>query len=174
MTNLALGVYRRLDNRFVNEDDQSPFGFELHSRRRAALHAVFDGDPEFRVEDWGDADDRERSHEFVELTLALAVKAFHYAVVPGLIWLGKKLADKGVDEVLSEAVKAIVAKLRGKQEAKQILDFQIRLPDGTIVSVDPPDRDATIRIAFNDGKVEVDVYQQPVNSDLSGGNKSTA
>jgi hypothetical protein len=156
MTKLTLGVYRRLDNRFIGEDDQSPLGFELHLRRKAALHAVFDDDPEFKVEDWGDTDDLARSHEFVELTLALAVKTFHYAVVPGLIWLGKKLADKGFDGVLSEAAKALVAKLRGGQEAKCLLDIVIRLPNGTVISVDPPDRDGSIRISFTDGETVVE------------------
>ena len=53
----------------------------------------------------------------------------------------------------SELAKTVVAKLRPKQEAKELLDFQIRLPDGTKISVDPPDRDATITIDFKDGKV---------------------
>lgn len=165
MTKLTLGVYRRLDNRFINQDDQSPFAWELHNRRKAALHAVFDRDPEFKVEDWGATDDERQTHEFVTLALAFAANAFHYAVVPGLMWLGTKLADKAFDAVWSEAVKSIVAKLRGNQEAKQILDFEIRLPDGTTIYVDPPDRLATIRIAFKDGKVEEEGYQEPGKSD---------
>lgn len=152
MTKLTLGVYRRRDDRSRGEDEQSPLGFELHNRRKAALHAVFDPDPDFKVENWGCTDDTQRSHEFVELTLAFAVSAFHYAVVPGLIWLGTKLVDKGVDAMLSEAAKALVAKLRGAQEAKSLCEIVISMPNGTLITVQPPDRGATICISFKEGK----------------------
>jgi len=148
---LTLGVYRRLDNRFEGESDDSPRALELHVRRKDALHAVFDADENLQVLNWGQTNDSS-SHEFVELSLAsIAGAAFTYAVVPGLQWLGKKLAEKAVDTVLAETVKAIIAKLRPKQEAKQLLDIVVTMPDGTQVSVDPPDRNATIHIAFAGG-----------------------
>jgi hypothetical protein len=154
MSNVVLlGVNRRLDNRFENLPDDSPRAIELHNRRRDALHSVFDDISEIEVRSWGDTDDT-KPHEFVELSLAGVVGAvFTYAIVPGLQWLGKKLAEKAVDTALSELAKAVVAKLRPKQEAKQLLDFQVTLPDGTRIFVDPPDRAATITIAFKDGKV---------------------
>jgi hypothetical protein len=151
---VTLGVYRRLDNRFEGLSDDSPRASELHNRRKEALHAVFDGDPAIRVTDWGDTDDS-RPHEFVEVALGSAATAvFQYAIVPGLKWLGLKLAEKAVDTALGELAKAIVARLRPKQEAKQLLDFIITLPDGTQISVDPPDRYATITIRFADGAVQ--------------------
>jgi hypothetical protein len=150
---VLLGVYRRLDNRFENFADDSPRALELHNRRRDALHSVFDDISEIEVRNWGDTDDA-RPHEFVELSLAgVAGAVFTYAIVPGLQWLGEKLAEKAVDTALSELAKTVVAKLRPKQEAKQLLDFQITLPGGTRISVDPPDRAATITVAFKDGKV---------------------
>lgn len=154
MRNIVLLVYRRLDNRFENLSDDSPRALELHNRRRDALHSVFDDASEVKVVAWGDTDDV-RPHEIVELSLAgVAGAAFTYAIVPGLQWLAKKLAEKAVDTTLSELAKAVVAKLRSKQEAKQLLDFEISMPDGTRISVDPPDRDdATITIAFKDGKL---------------------
>jgi hypothetical protein len=154
MSNIVrLGVYRRLDNRFENLADDSPRALELHNRRREALHSVFDQISEIQVVAWGETDDA-RPHEFVELGIAgVAGAVFTYALVPGLQWLGKKLAEKAVDTALSELAKTVVAKLRPKQEAKQLLDFQVTLPDGTRISVDPPDRSATITIAFKDGKV---------------------
>ena len=36
----------------------------------------------------------------------------------------------------------------------------MRLPDGTIINVDPPDRDATVRIQFKEGKLESITYSQ--------------
>jgi hypothetical protein len=148
---ITLGVYRRLDNRFEGLSDDSPRALELHNRRKDALHAVLNSDPIIRVRDWGKTDDS-RPHEYVEVLLgAGATAVFQYAIVPGVKWLGLKLAEKAVDTALSELAKAVVAKLRPKQEAKQLLDFIIMLPDGTRIAVDPPDRSATIRINFADG-----------------------
>lgn len=159
MPQIKLFVYRRLDNRFKGEPDTSDFALELHNRRKAALHAVFDDDPQITVEDWGSTDDV-RSHEFVELSLVLAAKALHYAIVPGLLWLGTKLAEKGFDALWSEGAKAIVSKLRGEQKERRINDFDIKFPDGTTVTVHPPDGEATIRIHLKDGSMEVTKYQE--------------
>jgi len=57
-------------------------------------------------------------------------------------------------------VKAVVAWFRPEQEEKKILDFSITLPDKTIISVDPPDRSATITIQFANGNVESINYTQ--------------
>jgi hypothetical protein len=148
---IALGVFRRLDNRFEGQSDESPRALELHIRRKEALHAVFGIGSPLTVLDWGDTDDT-RPHEFVELSLAsIAGAAFTYAVVPGLKWLGEKLAEKAIDAGASEVIKYIVSKLRPQQEAKQLLDIIIRLPDGTQVAVDPPDRGATILLSLPGG-----------------------
>ena len=79
-------------------------------RSSTAIHAI-------RVTNWGDTDDS-RPHEFVEIALSgAATTVFQYAIVPGVKWLGLKLAEKAVDTALGEFTKAIVAKLRPKQEA---------------------------------------------------------
>jgi hypothetical protein len=151
---IKVGVFRRLDNRFENLSDDSPRAFELHNRRKEALHEVFDGRKSVEVIDWGQTDDAQ-PHEFVEIVVgALAVKVFQYAVVPGLKFLGQKLAEKAVDEASGELVKTVVSWLRGPQEEKKVLDPRITLPDKTVISLDPPDRYATINILFADGKVE--------------------
>lgn len=156
---LRLRVYRRLDNRVEGQLDDSPRAFQLHIRRKNALHAALDDAPGLHVVDWGGTDDS-KSHEFVELSVAgLASVAFTYAVVPGLLWLGKKLAEKAVDTAASEATKALISRLFVKQKAKEILDFEITLPDGTLIRFDPPDRYATIHITFSDGKVDSINYE---------------
>ncbi len=153
-TIVTLGVYRRLDNRFEGLGDDSPRALELHNQRKEALHEVFDGDNNIYVLDWGDTDDSS-AHEYVELILGAAASAvFQEVVVPGIKWLGKKLAEKAVDTAITEFVKFIIAKLRPKQEAKQVLDFIVKLPDGTWIAVDPPDRYATITIQFADGSTQ--------------------
>ena len=151
---LILGVYRRLDNRSEGLPDDSPRGFELHTRRKNALHDVFDGEQAVAVVDWGKTDDT-TSHEFVELSVVgvLAPALFQYAVVPGLKFVAEKLAEKAVDESATQLVKWVISKLRPKQQAKELLDFEIRMPDGTRISVDPPDRNATITISFSQGSV---------------------
>ncbi len=166
-TTLKLGVYRRLDHRFEGLSDDSPRALELHIRRKDALHEVFDSDPVIRVTDWGETDDT-NSHEFVEVALGAAATAvLQYAIVPGVKWLGSKLAEKAIDTALSELAKVIVAKLRPKQEAKELLDFIIKLPDGTEIAVDPPDRFATITINFADGSVQSLEYSK--SSDENAG-----
>jgi hypothetical protein len=148
---ITLGVFRRLDNRFEGESDESPRAVELHNRRKDALHAIFGPGAPVQVLDWGDTDDT-RPHEFVTLTLAsLSGAVFTYAVVPGLKWLGEKLAEKAVDEGASELIKYLVSKLRRPQDAKQFLNFSIQLQNGIQVAVDPPDRGATIYVSLPDG-----------------------
>ena len=158
---LTLAVFRRLDNRFEGLSDDSPRALELHNRRKEALHDAFDGDLVIRVTNWGKTDDA-RPHEEVDVDLVVqaAAAVFHYAIVPGVKWLGLKLAEKGIDTALGEIAKAIVAKLRPKQEAKELLDFVLTLPDGTKIAVDPPDRSATITINFKDGSVQSLEYKK--------------
>jgi hypothetical protein len=165
---VMLGVFRRLDNRFEGLGDDSPRALELHSRRRDALHEVFDSSESVQVLDWGNTNDT-ASHEYVELILsAVAPVAFSYVVVPGLRFLGNKLAEKAVDHATSEMVKAVVAWLRPKQEAKSLLDLVIKLGDGTTIQVDPPDRSASITITFSDGHLESVNYSSSSKEEIQG------
>lgn len=117
-----------------------------------------DNEKSIQVFDWGYTDDSQ-PHEFVEITLgALAPAAFTYVLVPGLRYVAAKLAEKTSDQAASELAKWLIAKLRPKQELQEILDFQIRLPDGTTIQVDPPGRYARISIAFSDGTVSSITY----------------
>ena len=50
-SSITLGVYRRLDNRFEGLSDDSPRALELHNRRKDALHAVLDVEPNIQVTD---------------------------------------------------------------------------------------------------------------------------
>jgi hypothetical protein len=155
---ITLGVYRRLDNRFEGLGDDSPRALELHNQRREALHDVLDNEKSIEVLDWGNTDDS-RPHEFVELILGLlGSTVVTYAVVPGLKYVGEKLAEKLVDQGTSEVAKWLISKLRPAQVSKKILDFEIRLPDGTQIHVDPPDRNADIRITFAGGTVSSIAY----------------
>jgi hypothetical protein len=129
MSEMRLLVYRRLDNRFEGLSDDSPRALELHNRRKNALHEVLDEEPGWRVEDWGLTDDSQ-PHELVELVVAiLGSPQFQAVAVPALTFLGGTMVKAAIDEVTSEAVKSLIARLRPKQKQEQILDFEIRLPD---------------------------------------------
>ena len=162
---ILLGVYRNLDNRTKGLPDDSPYALELHNRRKTALHDVLDRQKNFKVLDWGNTDDT-GPHEWVEISIgAIASAGFTYAIVPGLKFVAEKLVEKAIDEGTSEFMKWLISKLRPKQESKEILDFQIKLPDGTNISVDPPDRFATINITFADGSVSSITYADQPPSD---------
>jgi hypothetical protein len=149
---IKLGVYRRLDNRAEGLDDNSPRALELHNRRKEALHSIFAENSAFVVNDWGKTDDT-KPHEFVELFLVPAgAVALHYAIVPGLKWVALKLAEKAVESAYSKAAEWIISAIRGKQIEHKVLDIILTLPDGTKISMDPPDRDATMHITFADGE----------------------
>src|SRR2546426_2883192 len=150
-SDMVLGVYRRLDNRLEALSDDSPRALELHIRRGLALHDVLDDSLAVTVADWGATDDT-KPREYVELILGVASTIFTYAIVPGLKLVGKKLTEKGADEGASRAVQWLISKLRPKRERKEILDFQIRLPDGTQIHVDLPGEDK-VNISFADGTV---------------------
>jgi hypothetical protein len=149
-TKIKLFVYRRLDDGMEGLPENSPRALELHNLRKAGVHAALD-DRAGMVQDWGALDD-ERPHELVEITLvAAAGTAFQYAIVPVLGWLSRKLVEQAFDTTVSECVKYLIAKLMPAQQQRQFRDFQIELPDGTRISVDPPDGGATLDIKFAAG-----------------------
>ncbi len=160
-TQIRVGVFRRLDNRLENLDDNSPRALELHNRRKEALHEVFDSEKSIVVLDWGDTDDT-KSHEFVELVIGfVGPPVFKYAIVPGLKYLGQKLAEKAVDEASSELVKAVVSWLGLKQKEKKIQEFVVTMPDKTEIRLNPPEFGAVLQIQFAGGKVDSINYTQP-------------
>lgn len=146
-----LRVYRRLDNRLEGLSDNSSRAHELHDRRKTALHEVLDRETNVKVTDWGLTDDF-KAHESVEIMLEAVASAFTIAVEPGLRYVAVILAEKAVDAACAEIAKWLIAKLRPKQESKEILDFQINLPDGNSIQVYPQDEDAEITIRLKNGR----------------------
>jgi hypothetical protein len=155
---LKVGVYRRLDNRPEQPDD-SEFAWELHRRRRRALEDAFGADSGFQVLAWDGTRDEKQTHELVEIAVVVG-EAVKYVIVPGAVLLAKKLIEVGVEKSASEMVKAIFSRLRPKQEAKDILDFHIRLPDGTYIDSRAPEQGSTISITTPGGQVEISRAEQ--------------
>lgn len=137
-TSIKLSIVRMLDDRMTARENLA-LAKELHQKRAKALHDIFDHQKNVRVIDWGCTDDV-NPHECVDLILsAIAVPALQHVIVPGVKFIGKKFAEKAVDEGASSLVKSLVSWLRPKQESKKILDFVIELPDGSMVKVNPPE-----------------------------------
>lgn len=156
--NLWIGVYRRLDNRSEGWSDDSPRALELHNRRKKALHDALDDDPNWQVEVWGYTDD-DMPHEFVEIAIAIISNpAFQAVVTLALGYIGSKLLDAAVDEVFIEPLKEMIRRLLDKQKQEKILDFHIKLPDGTTIRCDPKNDDAVITLHYSGGKLLTVMY----------------
>jgi len=156
---LKVGVYRRLENRPEQPDD-SDFAWELHRRRRRALEGAFGADSGFEVLAWDGTRDEKETHELVEVAVVVSLAAVNYVIVPGAMLLAEKQIDVGVEKSASEMVKAIFSRLRPKQEAKDILDFHIALPDGTYIDSRAPEQGSTISITTPGGRVEISPAEQ--------------
>jgi len=139
-----LGVYRWMPT-------EQAYAWQRHEARRMALEAALSAD-DVSVEDWGLTKD-DQAHEFVELAITVAASS---VVSSGawlaLQWLAKELAKKAVDEGIAAGLKAILAKLRGPQQAKKLGDYFVTAPDGTRVQVWPPEVGGReVVITFRDG-----------------------
>lgn len=131
-----LFVYRRLDNRIEGSGDDSPRALELHNRRRKALHEALDGIKAWKVTDWGVTDDAS-PHELAEIIIAVSsIPHLHAAVASAAAWAGLELIKASLGSFAAEAVKSLLARLIPKQKEEKILDFSIRLPDGTEIRCD--------------------------------------
>jgi ATP-dependent Clp protease adapter protein ClpS len=159
MENIKLGVYRRLYNRLENLPDDSERAVELHNNRKVSLHEILDNQELAKVIDWGDTDDI-NTHEYVELIIGIiGTKLLEPILISGIKEIGKKLAEKAIDETTSEFVKWIISKFIQKQNEKKIQDFHIKLKNGTSIRIDPPDWTSEITINFADGEVTSIKYQ---------------
>ncbi len=162
---VCLEVYRRLDNRSEGLDDESPRALELHERRKRALHEVLDSNAVWMVLNWGATDDK-KSHELVELLLALTTAKVATITIPALTFLGGILVKSAVDTATSEAIKSLIAKLRKKQEDKQLLDFSLILPGGNTIRCDPPEYGSQLTVRWADGKVS-SIHYEATQADVA-------
>jgi len=135
--------------------DGSPREYETHSMRRDTLHEVLDNMDGVKVQSWGGTSDA-GPHEVVEVIVEVAGLVITTAAIPVLIYLGQELVKNALSTVASEAVKGLIARLKPKQDAKQINDFHIRLPNNFVVISYPAGlaaEKAILRVVAPDGKV---------------------
>src|SRR5687768_1720861 len=150
---LTLGVYRRQDEMELGFQRDSPLAWGLHCLRRAALEEALTDVDGLSVISWGDTKDRERTHEFVELILAVQGLVAPVDFTPALMYVGDLLVKAAISQVVSEGVKRLLAQLGPRQAQKQINDFFIKVDGVTITYPPVPDgSDASIVVRLNDGR----------------------
>jgi hypothetical protein len=151
---IRLHVYRRLDNRLEGLPDDSPRALELHNERRDALVEALDGRPDMRVLDWGETKDTQ-SHELVELVVEVITNpAVTEVASVALGWLATRIKD-AVGDVAVDGIKRLIQRLLPQQKRRRILDFDIKLPNGARVTVQPHDDHAEIQVTTSPDSVTV-------------------
>ena len=148
---VTLKVYRRLDNRAEGDfDDSSPLAWELHRRREHALEEVLD-EADVAVVSWGKTRDVTRTHEFVELVVAVGAIATSPPALAILGWIGG-VAATTLSETAVESIKGLGARLRGKQDENQIADFSISAGGRQLVTVYPDQLGGQVSVTTSDGR----------------------
>lgn len=148
---VTLSVYR-----YQDEDHIPGRALELHNLRADTLKEALQSES-ISVTDWGNTDDTE-PHEVVEIAIMLLTPLIAHVAWEGVQFVGKKMAEKAIDESTSAFIKWIITKLRKPQEDKKIRDFQITLPSGVFINVDPP-VNGEIKVMFSDGDVVSIIYR---------------
>jgi hypothetical protein len=157
---IQVGVYRRLDNRLEGLSDDSPRALELHNERRDALLEALDGCPDMKVRDWGKTKDTE-SHELVELLVEFVTSPPVTAIASAaLSWMATRIKD-AVSDLAVEGIKGLIQRLLPQQKRRRILDFNIELPNGALVSVYPHDDHAEIKVSTSPDSVTVNFADIP-------------
>src|SRR5215218_7049202 len=112
---LRIKVYRYLNNREGDPIPSSPESLELHQRRAAALHALFDKEQALRVIDWDYTDARE-SHEYVLLLLELVSRPEVQQVLDPATGFVREVLANATGDLVAAAVVYILTKLRKPQK----------------------------------------------------------
>lgn len=141
MPQVTLQVFRLLDDRLQPGDtgsDDSPMSWDLHCRRARALHAALDPDEEvgWTVLSWGNTDDETRTHELVEIVLALGAASGAVLATPVLNWIGEVLTGVLTDTA-KDTLKSVLHRLRRQQDDRQIKDFTVSVDGRQVLRIDP-------------------------------------
>jgi len=136
MALLHVAVYRDLSNRSLGESDNGPTAWTAHRARLAVLEDAF-ADDAFVVRDWSGADDETTTHEFVDVVVEVIKNPTATAVGAAAGIAVLKLLAKPLEKKLEAAVERVFGKLFSAFRKKEIGDFSITLPDGTVLRCPP-------------------------------------
>jgi hypothetical protein len=162
---IKLIVHRLSVNIPLGFGENQPNSFDLHERRRLALHAVFDHEPAWRVLDWGETDGR-NPREIVELKIEiLSIPQSQAVELPSLGFISLVLTGGWENRLPSESIKALIERLRVKQKQRLLLDFLILLPDGAWMEFSPDGLDAEVWLSPIKGQA-VSLRYSASSSDL--------
>jgi hypothetical protein len=157
-----LDVERTLDNRLKLDDwqDQSPLAWEEHRRRAAVLHELFDDDGDWRVTDWGDTEDQERTHELVRLALEWLQQAGPGIATFVALDFGKTALAE-VEKSALAGIRRLIKRLVRRQVKKEVGPFTLFLPNGGHVGARPPGEQPPYDVVrmFGSDWVEVPIGQ---------------
>jgi hypothetical protein len=149
---ISVGVYRMFHNDPNGNSPDSPLAIQGHAQRKEALHTIF-ADPELcKVRDWGNTDDTERTHEYVELVIQFFSDPHVQAVAaPVLNFIGGVIV-KVATSVAADGVKSLFGKLKGAQERKEIDEAIIMVQNGVTVYLTPKDGSTEVTVQYHNGQ----------------------
>jgi hypothetical protein len=152
---LTVRVYRRDDDleqpgRWQRGD--APVDWVRHWQRAVALYEVLDDDAvNWRVVDWGNTEDHTRTHEVVRLTLeALDTVTSGQNLTPMLTWMGGVLTGV-LTNAAWDGIKALVPRLRRKQEERSIDHVIIEVQGGPQVTLGVPSAEGPGQVIISIG-----------------------
>lgn len=120
----------------LKDPENSQVAWDEHRRRAAALHEILDANPDLRVIDWGDTDDRTRTHESVQVIIDALAGGAGAAAAVGLTF-GKVVLEVAIEEALQQPVRRLIRRLIGKQKAGEITFVSLTMKDGTTIHLSP-------------------------------------
>lgn len=160
---LTIGVGRHMPDSGVTHKAVEETTLRSHERRKQALHEIFDQQTGVLVADWGRTDDTE-PHEYVELVLEIVSRPeVVAAALPVVVYIGG-IVSNAAGSLLADAVKALLPKLRAKQQEKDVQSVHIFVPGGIRLIIVPQGTGA--RVTVDTGKASVEVDYDASESEL--------
>jgi hypothetical protein len=89
-------------------DDNTPLAWERHRARAEVVRAAFREAPDWSVQDWGDLDDQERTHETIEMIVDWIGQIAQDPLVQSSIERGIELAGEAMEDLVKDGIKEMV------------------------------------------------------------------
>ncbi len=140
---IKVTIGRRFDNREQGLPDDSPLAWELHRNRGEVVHEELEGDPSWNVLDWGETDDKTRTHEDVTVLLELAEAA-------GTVALGfaGAVLYRAMEDTVVDAVKKLIKKFVPRLRKEEVTRVYAELPQGVTVEWSSPGYQCDVSITL--------------------------
>jgi hypothetical protein len=134
---LTLSIARTFSHRQKGLPDDSAEAWTEHRQRAQALHSELEQSADWRVVSWGLTDDEARTHELVEVVLAVAGVAGPYVALQFANHVVTLVAD-----ALLAPVKELISRLARRIRSGELGTVSLVLPDDTRITVSQPDAES--------------------------------